>query len=82
METIAAPHFTPFHRPPLERQVEVIRREILEKGESVVGCGELRVLCPDEVPASIQWNAIAKIAMSEGWSFTYFPNGSVGFANL
>jgi hypothetical protein len=40
------------------------------------------VLCPDEIPPSNQWNAIAKIAMSEGWSFTYFPNGSVAFANL
>jgi hypothetical protein len=59
-----------------------VRQEIQEHGESVVGCAELRVLCPDEVPASTQWNAIAKIAKSEGWSFTYFPDGSVAFANL
>jgi hypothetical protein len=69
-------------RPTLESQVENVRREIKEHGESVVGCDELRVLCPDEFPASTQWGAIAKIAMREGWSFTYFPNGSVGFANL
>jgi hypothetical protein len=60
----------------------MVRQEIQEHGESVVGCEELRVLCPDEVPVSTQWNAIAKIAMSEGWSFTYFPDGTVAFANL
>jgi hypothetical protein len=69
-------------RPTLKSQVEIVRQEIQEYGESVVGCEELRVLCPDEVPVSTQWNAIARIAESEGWSFTYFPNGSVGFANL
>jgi hypothetical protein len=69
-------------RPTLKSQVERVRQEIKEYGESVVGCAELRVLCPDEVPPSNQWNAIAKIAMSEGWSFTYFPNGNVTFANL
>ena len=69
-------------RPTLEREIEVIRREIAETGESIVGCEELRVLCPDEVPPSIQWNAIAKIALSEGWSFTFFPNGNVAFRVL
>jgi hypothetical protein len=60
----------------------MVRQEIQEHGESVVGCEELRVLCPDEVPVSTQWSAIAELANSEGWSFTYFPNGSVGFAKL
>jgi hypothetical protein len=69
-------------RPTLKSQVENVRHEIQEFGESVVGCEELRVLCPDEAPASSQWSAIAKIAMREGWSFTFFPNGNVEFANL
>jgi len=69
-------------RPTLESQVDIVRREIQECGESVVGCAELRVLCPDEVPASTQWNAIARIAKSENWSFTYCPDGSVSFAKL
>jgi hypothetical protein len=69
-------------RPTLKSQVEIVRREIQEYGESVVGCAELRVLCPDEVPASTQWNAIARIAESENWSFTYCPDGSVSFAKL
>jgi hypothetical protein len=66
----------------LQSQVDNVRREIQESGESIVGCEELRVLCPDEFPPSTQWSAIAKIAMREGWSFTFFPNGNVGFANL
>ena len=66
----------------LKSQVEHVRQEIQEHGESVVGCEELRLLCPDEVLVGNQWAEIAKIAMSEGWSFTYFPNGSVAFANL
>jgi hypothetical protein len=53
-----------------------------EENKRIGLCAELRVLCPDEVPVSTQWNAIARIAKSEGWSFTYFPDGSVGFANL
>lgn len=69
-------------RPTLRSQVERVRQDIQEHGESIVGCEELRVLCPDEVPVSTQWSAIARIAKGEGWSFTYFPNGNVGFANL
>ena len=69
-------------RPTLKSQVETVRQEIQEYGESVVGCAELRVLCPDEVPASTQWNAIARIAKSENWSFTYCPDGCVSFAKL
>jgi len=70
------------NRPTLESQVETVRQEIQDYGESVVGCEELRVLCPDEVPESTQWNAIAKIAKIENWSFTYCPDGSVSFAKL
>ena len=69
-------------RPTLKSQVERVRQEIQECGESVVGCAELRVLCPDEVPVSTQWTAIARIAKSENWSFTYCPDGSVSFAKL
>ncbi len=69
-------------RPTLKSQVEIVRQEIQEHGVSIVGCEELRVLCPDEVPASTQWNAIARIAKSENWSFTYCPDGCVSFAEL
>lgn len=40
------------------------------------------MLCPEGESATNQWNAIAKIAIDEGWSFTFFPNGSVRFAKL
>jgi len=59
-----------------------MRRAIEDIGESIVGCDELRVLGDDEVLASNQWDAIARIAITEKWSFTYFPDGSVRFANL
>jgi hypothetical protein len=62
--------------------METVRREIQEHGESLVGCEELRVLCPDEVPVCTQWYRIAKIAMQEGWSFTFFPDRTVRFARL
>jgi hypothetical protein len=45
-------------------------------------CEELRVLCADVVLVSNQWGAIAKIAINEGWSFTFFPDRSVRFAKF
>jgi hypothetical protein len=69
-------------RPTLKSQIETMRREVQESGESVVRCEELRVLCADVVLVSNQWDAIAKIAINEGWSFTFFPDGSVRFAKL
>jgi len=63
-------------------QIEKIRDAIQEYGESVVGREQLRMLCPEAESASGQWNAIAKIAIDEGWSFTFFPDGSVRFAKL
>jgi hypothetical protein len=39
------------------------------------------VLCPD-VAISGQWGEIARIAIAEKWSFSFFPNGNVRFANL
>lgn len=59
-----------------------MRDAILEYGECVVGRDQLRMLCPEGESATNQWNAIAKIAIDEGWSFTFFPDGSVRFAKL
>jgi hypothetical protein len=69
-------------RPTLKSQVEKIRNEIQEYGESIVGCEALRGLCLDEIAQSGQWEAIAKISIIEGWCFTFFPNGSVRFAKF
>lgn len=65
----------------LNTQVATIRAEIEAKGESIADCTQLLVLCPD-VAISGQWGEIAKIAISENWSFTFFPNGDVRFAPL
>src|ERR1039457_1130380 len=68
-------------RPTLKSQVRRIRAEIQAQGASTVNGEQLRLLCPD-VSVSGQWNEIAKISMVEGWSFTFFPNGSIRLANL
>ena len=72
----------PADRLSLKSEIEKIRLAIESIGESIVTCDELRVLCEDEVVASNQWNAIARIAIQEKWSFTYFPDGRVRFAKL
>jgi hypothetical protein len=65
----------------LNTQVATIREEIRSKGESIANCAKLLALCP-EVAISGQWGEIAKIAIVEKWSFTFFPNGDVRFAPL
>jgi hypothetical protein len=65
----------------LNTQVATIRAEILARGESIANCAKLLALCPD-VAISGQWGEIAKIAIVERWSFSFFPNGDGRFANL
>jgi hypothetical protein len=65
----------------LNTQVATIRAEIEAQGESIANCTKLLALCP-EVAISGQWGEIAKIAIAEKWSFTFFPNGDVRFAPL
>jgi hypothetical protein len=65
----------------LNVQVATIREEIKAYGESMADCSKLLVMCP-EVAVSGQWGEIAKIAIVEKWSFTFFPNGDVRFAAL
>jgi len=66
---------------PFEGRVEKIRTDIYVLGESILTFQDLRSLCP--TPAvSDHWEEIAKIALTEGWSFTFFPNGDVRFAPL
>lgn len=65
----------------LNTQVAALRDEIRSTGESIANCDKLIVLCP-RVAIRGQWGEIAKIAIEEGWSFTFFPNGDVRFAPL
>lgn len=65
----------------MNAQIATIREEILATGQSIANCAKLLVLCPD-VAVSGQWGEIAKIAIDERWSFTFFPNGDICFVNL
>ena len=71
----------PSQQTELNEQLATIRAEILAQGESIATCGTLILLCP-HVAISGQWSEIAKIAIAEKWSFSFFPNGDVRFANL
>lgn len=59
-----------------------MRRDVRVRGECIVRYDELRVFCADVFPPINYWEAIAKIAIDEGWSFTFFPDRSVRFASL
>jgi hypothetical protein len=65
----------------LKTQLEKMRSEIRDTGESLFPCERLHLLFPETL-ASGHWDAISKMAMTEGWSFTFLPNGSVSFARL
>jgi hypothetical protein len=72
---------SPSQKAMLNAQVAAIREEILVYGQSIANCAKLLVLCP-EVSINGQWGEIARIAIVERWSFSFFPNGDVRFANL
>jgi len=69
-------------RPALGSQIETMRHDIQLRGECIVPYDELSTLCAEAIPPRNQWEEIAKIAIDEGWSFTFFPDRSVRFARL
>ena len=69
-------------RPVLASQIETMRRAVQVRGECIVPYNELSALCAHALPPRNQWEEIAKIAIDEGWRFTFFPNRSVRFAKL
>jgi hypothetical protein len=68
-----------YSKPEVITQVEKIRSEIRQFGESRVGCEELSLLCSD-VSAMQEKIGIEQIAEYEGWSFQYLLDGHVRFA--
>ena len=72
---------TPDH-PGIGVQVDKIRADIRERGESRVSCNELFLLCSDEVPFAQELNGISEIAEWERWTFEYLPDGCVRFTSL
>jgi hypothetical protein len=69
-------------RSALESQIETMRRDVQIRGECIVPYHEFSALCADARPPRNQWEEIAKIAIDEGWSFTFFADRSVRFAML
>ena len=72
---------TPDH-PGIGAQVDQIRAEIREHGESYVGKDELFLLCPDEISNAQELIGISEIAEWERWTFEYLPSGNVRFTSL
>jgi hypothetical protein len=70
-----------YTKPAVITQVDKIRSEIQQFGESRVGCDELVLLCSD-VTAAQERIGIEQIAEYEGWTFRYLPDGHVRFAPL
>ena len=68
--------------PGIAAEVDKIRAEIQQHGESRVGCDELSLLCPNEVSIVEELNGITEIAEWERWAFEYLPDGRVRFTNL
>ena len=60
-------------------QVDKIRADIGQCGESRVGCEDLTVLCRGEVLRSSRLVGIAQIAEWEHWTFEYSEDGTVLF---
>ena len=63
-------------------QIQRMRADIERSGETLLEPGELDLLRGGELLQDQQWKMIAEIAMSEGWSFTFFPDNRVRFAKL
>jgi hypothetical protein len=68
--------------PGIGSQVDKIRAEIRQCGESRVGGDELFLLRPAEVSIAQELNGISEIAEWEHWTFEYLPDGSVRFSSL
>ncbi len=68
-----------YSKPDVITQVEEIRSQIQQFGESRVGCEELSLLCSD-VTAAQEKIGIEQIAEYEGWTFEYLPDGHVRFS--
>ena len=67
-----------YSKPEVITQVEKMRDEMRQFGESRVGCEELNLLCSD-VSALQEKIGIEQIAEYEGWTFQYLPDGHVRF---
>jgi hypothetical protein len=67
--------------PAFAAHIGKIRHEIEQYGEALISEPELRALSGESSERG-QWNVIAAMAITERWSFTFFPNGGIRFAKL
>jgi hypothetical protein len=63
----------------ISAQVDKIRAEVGQCGESRVGCEDLTLLCRGAVSRSARLVGIAQIAHWEHWTFEYSEDGTVRF---
>ena len=68
--------------PGIGAQVDTIRAQIQQCGESRVGCAELALLGNNDVSIAQELKGISEIAEWEQWNFEYLPDGRVLFSNL
>jgi hypothetical protein len=59
-----------------------MRHDVQVRGECIVPYEELSALYAEAIPPRNQWEEIAKIAIDEGWSFSFYPDRSVRFTML
>lgn len=59
-----------------------MRAEIEQSGETLLEFSELNLLCRGEILERDRWKVVVEIAINEGWSFSFFPDGSVRFSKL
>jgi hypothetical protein len=70
-----------YHRSDLATQVDKMRADIERCGESIIGCPELELLCP-ETSAADEKYGIDQIAEWEQWVFERLRDGSMRFIPL
>lgn len=70
------------HDRAVDPEVQRMRAEIEQSGETVLARDELNLLCRGEILDWHHWKTVAEIAINEGWSFTFFPDDSVRFSKL
>ena len=60
-------------------QLDAIRERVRRDGSTIVGCDDLRILCPGYLSSADLFFRIEAIARAEGWAFTFLRDLTVEF---
>ena len=60
-------------------QLDAIRELVRRDGSAIVGCDDLRILCPGYLSAADLFFRIEAIARAEGWAFKFVRGLTVEF---